>query len=465
MDKESLKRFIMAPGASVYFAGIGGISMSGLAELMLRKGFTVSGSDRAASPLTDRLETLGARIHIPQEAENIDKAPIDLAVYTAALPEDHPELVRLREKHIPAVGRAEFLGAVMSLYPASVAVSGTHGKTTTTSMLSEILIAAGKDPTISLGGILPSIGGNFRIGEGDTFLLEACEYKNSFFSFIPLVGLILNIDADHLDFFKDLQDVRRSFHHFASQIPPEGTLVISAGIPELSAFTADLACRIVTFGEGGDYSAEDISFDANGCASFSLVRKASGKEERTFQLKVPGLHNVGNALAAIAASEALSLPAEAVRSGLSSFGGTERRFQYKGVCNGFTIIDDYAHHPTEIAATLAAAKKVPHKKLWVVFQPHTYSRTAALLTDFAKALSAADHVVLAEIYAAREENIYGVSIEDLRDEIIKRGTPCECFPTFGEIEKFLTENCVHRDLCITMGAGNVVDIGDELLRG
>ncbi len=462
-SKEELIQWIRTPRGSAYFCGIGGISMSGLAELLLNRGFAVAGSDRSDSELIDHLSELGAEIYIPQRAENLDTGNFGLFIYTAAIAPEHPEMQRAKELGIPIVSRADFLGAVMSLYPCSIAVSGTHGKTTTTSMLAEILMAAEKDPTVSLGGILPSMGGNFRIGGENCFLLEACEYKNSFFSFIPTIGLILNIDADHLDFFKDLEDIRASFKVFASQIPPEGELVIFAGLPGLSDFVKDLSCRVTTFGEGGDYSAEDIRYDELGMPSFTLLRRGERYPERIV-LRVPGAHNVSNALAAIAASHALGIPMEHILAGLLSFGGTDRRFQLKGVVNGFTIIDDYAHHPTEISATLAAAAKYPHEKLWVVFQPHTYSRTAALLDEFASALSPADHVLLAPIYAAREVNTYGVSIRDIQERLLKLGTPCECFSSFEEIENFLLKNCLHRDLCITMGAGNVVDIGDSLLR-
>ncbi len=370
------KQLLKTPGSAVYFAGIGGISMSGLAEFLLSRGFKVLGSDRQSSALTDRLKELGATIYLTQKAENLDNSPIDLFVYTAAIPEDHPELVRAKELGIPVASRADFLGAVMALFPTSIAVSGTHGKTTTTSMLSEILLASKKDPTISLGGILPSIGGNFRVGKDEYFLAEACEYKNSFHSFFPLIAIILNIDADHLDFFKDLTDIRHSFHKFAMGIPPMGTLILSTDIPDREEFTKDLSCRIVTVGEGGDYEASDISFDELGCASFSLNAK---EHKGSFTLRVPGLHNVKNALAAIAASDVLELPDQGIKDGLLHFTGTNRRFQKKGEvpCEGgsFTVIDDYAHHPSEITATLAAAKRYPHEHLWVAFQPHTYTRT------------------------------------------------------------------------------------------
>ncbi|MBQ9438322.1 MAG: UDP-N-acetylmuramate--L-alanine ligase [Lachnospiraceae bacterium] len=477
MEHLDLTSFLKRDNARVYFAGIGGISMSGLARLMLSKGFGVSGSDRDASLLTAELSELGAQIFTPQKAENIDAAlPLDLLVYTAAIPFDHPELERARQSGIPLVSRADFLGAIMSLYPDSIAVSGTHGKTTTTSMISEILMAAGKDPTISLGGILPSIGGNFRVGKDSFFLAEACEYKNSFLSFFPKIGVILNVDADHLDFFKDLDDIRSSFRTFAQGIPKTGALVVNNEIPALPDFLSGMDCRILTYGPGGDLWAEEIRYDDFGNPSFKLkispdidenIKTLCKADElsQPFSLRVPGSHNVSNALAAIGAGLLSSISLEHIREGLSRFTGTDRRFQVKGKVNGFTIVDDYAHHPAEIRATIAAAKRYPHEKLYVAFQSHTYSRTAALLKEFASALAEADHVVLAEIYAAREENVYGISSKDLQREIQALGTPCDYFPTFEEIEKFLLKNCMHNDLCITMGAGNIVDVGDSLLKG
>ena len=465
MAKQETEDFLKTGKGLVYFVGIGGISMSGLAEFLLSRGFRVAGSDRASSPLTEHLEALGANIFLTQEARNLDRFPIDLLVYTAAIPGDHPELTHARELNIPAIPRAELLGAVMALFSTSIAVAGTHGKTTTTSMLSEILMASETDPTIALGGILPSIGGNFRVGGEGYFLAEACEYKNSFLSFAPTIGIILNIDADHLDFFKDLADIRASFRKFAANIPPRGTLIVSTDVPEIDQFAENLPCSLITVGEGGDYEAFDISYDEYGCASFSV--KSKGHEVRSCTIHVPGAHNVKNALAAIAASDVLGLSDAAVQEGLSRFHGTNRRFQKKGEvpCEGgsFTVIDDYAHHPTEIAATIAAAKRYPHRKLWIAFQPHTYSRTKALLTEFADALAAADHVVLADIYAARETDNLGISSADLAREISARGTDCHHISGFPEIEKFLRKNCMHNDLCITMGAGNIEDVGDHLV--
>ena len=308
-----------------------------------------------------------------------------------------------------------------------------------------------------------ALGGNIRVGNSEVFLTEACEYTNSFLSFFPTIGIILNIDADHLDFFKDIEDIRRSFRKFAQLLPGDGTLIINADTPEYLSVIEDLPCRVITYSltDSADYTASDITYDQYGHASFTV--NYQGAPLGVCSLKVPGIHNVSNALASIAAGRVLDLPWEVIARGLESFTGTDRRFQYKGTVAGVTIIDDYAHHPTEIRATLHAARNYPHKKIWCVFQPHTYTRTKALMPEFAAALSLADHVVLADIYAARETDTLGISSEDLQKDIAALGTPCEYFPTFDEIENYLLEHCEPGDLLITMGAGDVFKIGEKLL--
>ena len=350
----------------VHFIGIGGISMSGLAEILLKEGFPVSGSDSHASALTEHLERAGARICIGQAASNIPE-DCKLVVYTAAIHPDNPEYREAKRRGVPMLSRAELLGQLMRNYQTSIAVAGTHGKTTTTSMIASILLEEDADPTISVGGILPSIGGNIRVGGSEVFLTEACEYTNSFLHFFPTIGIILNIEEDHMDFFKDLNDIRRSFRRFAELLPVEGLLIINSDIPDYEEITEGLTCRVVTFGSSpdADYRAENTAYDTFGHPSFDLIRKIEkdGRRPR-FSLKVPGEHNVCNALASIALADALRIPEAAVEKGLLSFTGTDRRFQYKGEVNGVTIIDDYAHHPTEIRATLHAAAHYPHRELW-----------------------------------------------------------------------------------------------------
>ena len=446
----------------IHFIGIGGISMSGLAEILLAEGFTVSGSDMKHSALTDMLESKGVSIAYRQTADNLTD-DIDLVVYTAAIRKDNPEFAAVSVKGLPSLTRAQLLGQIMRNYKMPVAVSGTHGKTTTTSMISEILLAADADPTLSIGGILPSIGGNIRVGRSDYFVTEACEYTNSFLSFFPKIGIILNVEEDHLDFFKDIYEIRESFHKFASLLPKDGLLIINGSIEGIELITKDLKCRIITYGNDAsyDYYYTDLSFDKMACPSFVLHDKSS--HTQSVSLSVPGEHNVLNALAAVALSDALALPRETTCLALSHYHGTDRRFEYKGSIGGVTIIDDYAHHPTEITATLHAAQNYPHKRLWCVFQPHTYTRTKAFLSEFAQALSLADRVVLADIYAAREKDTLGISSRTLQDELIKAGKECYYFPSFDEIENFLLENCADGDLLITMGAGDVVKIGENLL--
>ncbi len=447
----------------VYFIGIGGISMSGFAELLHDNGFDVYGSDMKESKITDHLSSLGIHIIYEQKTENITD-DIDFVVYTAAIHPDNPEYAASKSLGLPMMERAEMVGQVMKNYPNAIAVSGTHGKTTTTSMLTHIFLAAKKDPTISVGGILDAIHGNIRIGHSDNFITEACEYTNSFLKFHPTAGIILNVDADHLDFFKDIDDIRASFHKFARLLPENGLLVINSDIDKKEEILSDLVCKVITFGlnPSSDYSADDIAFDDHGHGSFTLVRYGKKTDIRV-QLKVIGKHNIANALSAIALSEYYEIPTDAILEGLAAFHGTERRFELKGSFNGVTVVDDYAHHPTEIEATLTAAAKYPHNHLWCVFQPHTYSRTRALLPEFAKALSHAENVVLADIYAAREKDPGDISSRTLQAELKKLGCNAHYFPSFDEIEKFLSEKCIDGDLLITMGAGDVVNIGEDLV--
>lgn len=448
--------------AAIHFIGIGGISMSGLAEILLKEGFCVSGSDTRETELTDRLSLLGARIMYGQRPENLDDS-VQIVVYTAAVHPDNPEYAEAVRRQIPMLSRAELLGQMMRNYGESVAIAGTHGKTTTTSMVTEILLNAHRDPTISVGGILHSIGGNIRVGGAELFVTEACEYTNSFLSLYPTIEIILNVEEDHLDFFKDLEDIRYSFRQFAERLPEDGVLIISSDILDYRELCQGLSCRVITVGHGAesDYSAADISYNAYACPSFSLLR--GGERIGEISLSVPGEHNVYNALAAVAAAEILGVPLEQIVKGLHAYTGVDRRFQKKGEVHGITIIDDYAHHPREIAATLAAAGNYPHRKLWCVFQPHTYTRTKAFLEEFAEALSAADEVILADIYAARETDTLGISSEDIRRRIEQRGTPAQYFKTFDEIETFVLENCFPEDLLITMGAGDIVKVGERLL--
>ncbi|MBR5473779.1 MAG: UDP-N-acetylmuramate--L-alanine ligase [Lachnospiraceae bacterium] len=447
----------------IHFIGIGGISMSGLAEILITEGFRVSGSDSNRTRLTEHLQALGAEVFIGQRAQNITD-DIEVVVYTAAVHPDNPEYAATVEKGIPILSRAELLGQLMKNYGEAIAVSGTHGKTTTTAMISEILLTAGKEPTISIGGIMPSIGGNIRVGGSDCFVTEACEYTNSFLHFFPTTAVILNVREDHLDFFKDLQEIRDSFRQFSELIPEGGLLVINRDIQGLEELIDGLVCRVETYSVDdteADYYAGNLVMDEDACGTFDVMRH--GESMGRISLKAPGTHNVANALAAIAVADSMGVCLEDMQVGFDRFQGVQRRFEKKGVVGGVEVFDDYAHHPDEIRATLTMANQVKKGKLWCVFQPHTYTRTKSFLAEFAEALSLADEVVLAKIYAAREVDTLGVSSEDVARLLRQMGKKATYLETFGEIEDFLLQNCVHSDLLITMGAGDVVKVGESLL--
>ncbi|MBQ6661187.1 MAG: UDP-N-acetylmuramate--L-alanine ligase [Lachnospiraceae bacterium] len=460
----------------LYFIGIGGISMSGIAELLHSKGFTISGSDRSASDITEHLQSIGVPVNIGQCRDNIVEAiknGIDYAVYTAAIHKDNPEYAACVELGIELVDRADLLGQISRKFPVAIGVSGTHGKTTTTSMLAMMLIEAGLDPTVSLGGKLDAINGNIRIGRSDRFLFEACEYTNSFLKFYPTDICILNIDADHLDFFKDIFDIRHSFRLFAERLPEGGRLIINGELPDLDAFLSNIKdLQISTYGicrEGMDpksapydFCASDITFDGDGFPSYDLYIR--GVNAGRIKLSVPGEHNVSNSLAAIAEAYGLGVDPESMKKALLAFKGTHRRFETKGYRDGVRVVDDYAHHPTEIKATLKAAQDCEHKSVWCVFQPHTYTRAKLLRKEFVEALSLADKVVMADIYAAREVNDGTISSADLRDDLIAKGVEAYYFPSFDEIVGFLKKNCVNGDLLITMGAGDIVNVGTAYLK-
>jgi UDP-N-acetylmuramate--alanine ligase len=444
----------------VHFIGIGGISMSGLAEILLKNGFSVSGSDMKHSPISDKLSKDGAKIFYGHFAENVEDA--DLVVYTAAISADNPELLRARALNIPLMDRAEFLGELMKGHKYNLAVAGTHGKTTTTSMVSHIIMEANLDPTILVGGELDLIDGNFRIGKSEYFITEACEYKGSFLKFHPYTGIILNIDEDHLDYFKDINHIIDTFKSFAQLIPKEGYLIGYAEDPHLDKVIENANCNIITYGfDKGDLTADNITFNERGCATFDVIR--NGLKVLTVSLNVPGKHNILNALASCAAALAFGISKTSISNGLNNYKGTHKRFEIKGVKNGVTVIDDYAHHPTEIKAFLAAAKNYPHKKIYCVFQPHTYTRTLALFEDFANSFYDADEVVLAEIYAAREKDNGKVSSAMLGDRLREKGVNCKNFKTFAEIVNYIKDIPQEGDLLLTVGAGDIVKVGEDYL--
>lgn len=447
----------------IYFIGIGGISMSGFAELLHTKGFTISGSDTHKSSLTCHLQNQGISVVYEQKASNLSKN-IDLVVYTAAIHADNPEYQEALRLQIPMINRAQMLGAIMRNFPYAIAISGTHGKTTTTSMLSHICLAADLDPTISVGGILELIHGNIRIGNSPYFITEACEYTNSFLELSPYIGIILNIEEDHLDFFKDIHQISDSFLKFAQKIQKDGFLLIDGITNDKFHITKKVQCRTFTYGlhqKKYDYSAVPVTNSTSSHTQFDLFHHEEWIAQ--ISLQVQGVHNILNAVAAIATALELGISLSVIQKGLLSFHGADRRFQYKGTTHGITIIDDYAHHPTEIKMTLKTAKQGPYHEIWCVFQPHTYTRTKAFLKQFAEALSLADHIILTDIYAAREENPGDISSEDLQKELLQLHKDCFLISSFEEIEQFLFSHCTNNDLLITMGAGDIVLLGENML--
>jgi UDP-N-acetylmuramate--alanine ligase len=444
--------------------GVGGIGLSAIAEILLTRGFKVSGSDMKESEITDRLIGCGAAIYLGHRAKNITGA--DLIVYSAAVSPENPELVSAAETGVKAVTRAEALGALMADYENSVAIAGTHGKTTTTSMISLILKAAGRSPTILVGGNLSEIGGNVEVGDGNCFVTEACEYMDSFLRLSPKYAVILNIDSDHLDYFMDIDHIVRSFDSFAKLTPPSGAVVAYDANPFVNSILKNLKRRVITFGfhERCSYVAADIAFNQAGMPGFSILH--AGKTLCCVQLAIPGEHNIANALAAFACCHDMGVDARAIKDTIEAFEGTQRRFDLLGETeNGVRVVDDYAHHPAEITATLKAAENIPHRELWCLFQPHTYTRTIALFNEFVDAFDSADKIVMAEIYAAREKNIHKISSRAVIDGI-KAAHPqkdARYFAGFEEMAAFVRENAKPGDLVITMGAGDIYKVGEMIL--
>ena len=447
----------------IHCIGIGGIGLSAIAEILLSRGYEVSGSDMKESAETARLASKGARVFIGHRAENADEA--DLLVFSAAVGHDNPEMKRAEERGIPILSRAQMLGLLMQEYENSIAVSGTHGKTTTTSMVSLILDRAKLEPTILVGGNLAEIGGNVKVGHSRYFITEACEYMDSFLSLKPKIEIILNIDSDHLDYFKDIDHIVSSFDKFAQLVPASGTIIAYDANPFVNQVIRDLD-NVVTFGlsENCDYYAANIQFNEEGMPAFDVCH--DGKLLSRVQLAVPGEHNILNALAAFTCACALGVEPQLTKETLERYHGTQRRFDIVGTtAKGVKIVDDYAHHPTEIKATLSASENVPHNKLWCIFQPHTYTRTIALFDEFAEAFEKADKLILAEIYAAREKNIYKISSAQLAEKIKETHPHKEVLfmEDFAAIADYVDDQAQRGDMVITMGAGDIYKVGEMLL--
>lgn len=430
----------------IHFVGIGGSGMCPLAEILYSEGFEITGSDCNESDTLDRIKGMGIKVFEGHFADNVKDT--ELVVYTAAVKSDNPELVAAKELKIPCLERSVMLGIVTRRYNRSVAVAGTHGKTSTTAMISQILIGSGFDPSAIIGGKLNAIGGNSYVGQSDIIVCEACEYVDTFLQLTPYISVVLNIDADHLDYFKNLDNIKSSFSKFANQTTHA---VIYCGDDENSVDTfKDLSLEKITFGVGENCDYRAVNIVSNGMnQSFDLYFK--NDFIATVNLIVPGRHNIMNALAAAAAAHHLGATGKEIAENLEKFTGVHRRFEVLGVSKGITVADDFAHHPTELTAVLTSAMNMGFNKVWAIFQPHTYSRTAILLDDFAKALSIPDEIIISEILAVREVNTYNIYSTDLGEKI--EGS--HCIDTFEEITDFILDNAKEGDLVLTMGGGNV----------
>ena len=454
---ENLKKY-----KHIHMIGIGGISMSGLAEILRNWDIFVTGSDSTRSKITDRLSSHGIYITIGHDTSVVKRA--DLVVYSAAISQNDPEIIEAKQNNIPIVERADFVGLITRIYKETIAVSGTHGKTTTTSMISLCFLQAGLDPTIQVGAILKEINGNNRIGNSDYFVLEACEYVESFLKFSPNSSIVLNIDNDHLDYFKNFDNIVTAFQKYASLTPYDGMLVVNADDPNCLNLRKYTDAKFVTFSINNpksNFIARNITFDANGYPKFDVYYNNFYFGE--FHLSVPGIHNVYNALACIALCTEYGIDKHVIKSALNNFAGARRRFELVGSYQNVLVFDDYAHHPSEIIATANALKNKKHRQSWVVFQPHTYSRTKILLDDFAKALINFDNIIITDIYAARETNSFEISSEDLVNKIKELGKNAIYIQNFDEIVRYIKERACPKDIVLTLGAGTVTEIGKKIL--
>ena len=447
----------------IHFIGIGRISMSALGEICLNKGYEVSGSDMSESSMTNKLQSQGAKIYIGQRKENIVDG-LDMVVYTAAIHPDNEELMAAKEKNILTINRAAFLGQIMREYKNSIAVAGTHGKTTTTSMLSTIFDSTNLDPTILVGGNLKSIGGNVKIGNSQNFITEACEYTDSFLNFNPKIAIVLNIEEDHLDYFSGIEEIKASFNKFGKLLPRDGHFVINGDSANTEGILHDVKATVIKYGKEStnDVIIKNIYFNDHGFGSFDLTY--FGKDLGNFQLSVPGVHNIYNATSAIIVSIVSGISIEDIKSGITKYTGVGRRFETKGTYNGALVVDDYAHHPTEIATTLKAARQTQPKRLICAFQPHRYSRTQLLQKEYGSCFKAADLLILTDVYSAGEDPIPGVNGELLVQEVTKQtGQQVVYVQDKNEIAGYLKSIAQEGDLIMTMGAGDIVKCGEELV--
>ena len=447
----------------IHMVGIGGVSMSGIAEILLNFGFKVSGSNNVETETTKKLEKAGIKVFIGHDSKNIENP--DVVVYSAAIKQDNVELVTAKEKNIPIIERATFLGELTKCFKDTITISGTHGKSTTTSMVSLCFLEALKDPSIQVGADIRNINGNYKVGNSEYFIIEACEYVESFLKFSPKSEIILNIDNDHLDYFKNFDNIKNAFIKYVNLLPKDGLLVVNGDDVNALDLINHTNAKSITYGisnKNTDFFAVNIVFDNDGFPEFDVYSKENFYGR--IKLSVPGMHNVLNALGCIALCDYYGIKYDTIQKALANFTGAVRRFEFKGKINNASIYDDYGHHPTEIIATAKALMNKKYNHSWVVFQPHTFSRTKSLLDDFAKALLNFDNIIILDIYAAREKNVYGITSKDLVDKICSLGKNAKYIPNFDDCVKYLKENVKPNDIILTQGAGTVTEIGSMLLR-
>lgn len=447
----------------IYMIGIGGISMSGIAEILRKWDYEVTGSNINQNEQTVWLESSGIKVNIGHSADNItDK--YDLVIYTAAIHEDNPEMVKAKELGIPTIERGIFLGELTKLFKDTIGIAGTHGKTSTTSMVANSFLEANLDPSIQVGAVLKSIDGNYRVGNSDFFIIEACEYSDSYLNFKQRSAIVLNIDADHLDYFKSIDNIEKSFQEYVSHLPEGGFLVLNRDDERCYNLRNHSKATAITVGksDSADWYYNNVTFDNDGYPTYDAYYK--GEKRGTITLRVAGLHNVFNSLCCIALCDAYGIDIEIVKEALLKFDGASRRLEYKGKVNGASIYDDYGHHPTEIKATALGILNKTFNESWVVFEPHTYSRLSEHLDEFADSLKSFDHIIVTKIYAAREINTFNISEEDMIKALEKHGKKAICIMEIDDIVKYLKENVKENDLVLTLGAGNVTKIATLLTK-
>lgn len=454
---ENIKKY-----KNIHMIGIGGVSMSGIAAILTNWGFTVTGSDWAESESTEKLNSLGIKVTIGHNIDDVAKS--DVVVYSAAIKQDDPEMLEAQRLNIPTIERADFLGELTRCFKDTICISGTHGKTTTTSMISLCFLEALQDPSIQVGAFLNVLDGNYKVGNSEHFIIEACEYVESFLKFSPKAEIILNIDNDHLDYFKTFENIKNAFVKYTKLLPDDGLLIINGDDINCLDLPQYTNANVLTYGinnKNSHFYGKNILFDNDGLPEFEVYK--NNKFFTKIKLSVPGKHNVLNALSCIALCDYYGIDKKNIQNALKKFTGAHRRFEFKGKLNGASIYDDYGHHPTEIIATSTSVNEKKHNKSWVVFQPHTYSRTKNLLDDFANALLNFDNIIVLDIYAAREANTYNISSKDLVDKIVSLGKNAKYIPDFNECVSLLKDNVKENDIVLTLGAGTVTQIGPMLL--